>query len=79
MDLDEGDLIINYSVTARVVDDGEVVEDTKELCKRYHHCNALISKVGTKISFLIGVGKEKMDGKITNNDFVKILSFARTE
>jgi len=34
VDLDGGVLIINYSMTARVVDNGEVIEDTKELRKR---------------------------------------------
>ena len=35
VDLDQGVLIINYSMTARVVDNGEVVEDTKEHRKRF--------------------------------------------
>ena len=64
VDLDEGDLIINYSVTARVVDDGEVVEDTKELCKRYNHCDTLIDKVGSNISLILGIDKEAMSAKI---------------
>ena len=34
VDLEEGVIIINYSMTARVVDNGEVVEDTKEHRKR---------------------------------------------
>ena len=36
VDLDGGVLIINYSMTARVVDNGEVIEDTKELRKRFY-------------------------------------------
>lgn len=36
VDLDGGVLIINYSMTARVVDNGEVIEDTKELRKRLY-------------------------------------------